>query len=149
MAAAPCNNLVTTVCDNVISLTESQMYAIVNNVWARLSDFQGFNYDRIQTWVRKSKRLPALRGRCYFGSVAMEKIQGISYLANHMLLHEHSLVCDGFDAAMMRQSMDDAKIHYAESKQETAMLKPRPNLSMMNEFTENKVLLLILLLRKV
>ena len=34
-----------------------------------------------------------------------------------MLLRGHTLFCDGFDSAMMRQSMDEANIHYAESKQ--------------------------------
>ena len=52
MAAAPPNYLVTTVCDKVLSLTTSQRDAIVNNIWSRLADFQGFNYDRIKTRVR-------------------------------------------------------------------------------------------------
>ena len=52
MAAAPPNDLVTTVCDNVLSLMASQRGAIVNNGWDRLADFQGFNYDKIQTWAR-------------------------------------------------------------------------------------------------
>ena len=52
MAAAPPNDLVTTVYDNVISLLDSQRDAIVNNGWSRLAGFQGFNYDRIQTWAR-------------------------------------------------------------------------------------------------
>ena len=43
MPAAPPNNLVTTIHDNVLSLTASQRGAIVNNRWARLSDFRGFN----------------------------------------------------------------------------------------------------------
>ena len=107
MAAAPTNGLVTTVCDNVLSLTASQWDAIVNNGWARLADFQGFNRDRIQTWEREINRLPVSRGGCYFGSVAMAKLQGLAYWANQMLLCGHTLVCDGFDAAMMRQSMDD------------------------------------------
>ena len=33
-----------------------------------------------------------------------------------MLLLGHTLVCDGFDSAMMRQLMDDADIHYEKSK---------------------------------
>ena len=37
MAAAPTNDLVTTVCDNVISLTASQRDAIVNYIWAGLA----------------------------------------------------------------------------------------------------------------
>ena len=57
-AAAPSNNLVTTVCDNGLSLTASQRDAIVNNGWTPLAYFQGFNYDRIQTSVRESNRLP-------------------------------------------------------------------------------------------
>ena len=52
MAAAPLNDLVTTVCYNVLSLTAILRDAIVNIRWARLSGFQGFNYDRIQTWAR-------------------------------------------------------------------------------------------------
>ena len=71
MAAAPPNDMVTTVCDNVLSLMSSQRDAIVNNVWARLSDFQGFNCNRIQTLARESNRLPESHGGCYFGSVAM------------------------------------------------------------------------------
>ena len=59
MAAAPPNNLVTTICDNVLSLTASQRDAIVNNGWAHLSDFQGFNFDRTQTWAMESNRLLA------------------------------------------------------------------------------------------
>ena len=79
IAAAPPNDLVTTVCDNVISLTAIQRKAIVNNGWACLADFQGFKYNRIQTWARESNRLPASRGGCYFGSVAMAKLQGLAY----------------------------------------------------------------------
>ena len=30
-----------------------------------------------------------------------------------------TLVCNGFDAAIMRQSMDDAEIHQAESKRDS------------------------------
>ena len=45
MAAAPPKNLVTTVCENVFSLTASQRDATVNSGWAPLADFQGFNYD--------------------------------------------------------------------------------------------------------
>ena len=41
-----------------------------------------------------------------------------------MILRGHTLVCDGFDSAMMRQSMDDAKIHYAESKQDSDAQTP-------------------------
>ena len=52
MAAAPPNNLVTTECDNLLYLTAIQRDAIMNNGWAHLTDFQGFNYDRIQTWAR-------------------------------------------------------------------------------------------------
>ena len=48
MDAAPPNDLVTTVCDNVLSLTASQWDEIVNNGWARLADFQGFNYNKIK-----------------------------------------------------------------------------------------------------
>ena len=50
MVAAPPNDLVTNICDNVLSLKASQRDAIVNNGWARLADFQDFNYNRIQTW---------------------------------------------------------------------------------------------------
>ena len=42
-AAAPPNNVVSTACDNVLSLMASPRDAIMNNRWARLSDFQGFN----------------------------------------------------------------------------------------------------------
>ena len=119
MDAAPPNELVTTVCDNVISLTATQRDKIVNNRWDRLSEFQGFNYNIIQTWARESNILPASHGGCYLGSVAMAKIQGIAYWANQMLLCGHNLVCDGFDAAMMRQSMDYANIHHAESKRDS------------------------------
>ena len=103
MAAAPPNYPVTTVCDNVLSPIASQRYVLVNNGWARLADFQSFNYDRIQTWVRESNRLPASRGGCYFGSLVMAKLQGLAYWANQMLLLGHTLVCDGFDAAMIWQ----------------------------------------------
>ena len=48
----------------------------------------------------------------------MAKLQGIAYWANQMLLRGRTLVCDGFDSAMMRQFMDDAKIHYAKSKRD-------------------------------
>ena len=116
MGAALLNNPVTTVCDIVLFLTASQRDAIVNNRWACLSDLQVFNYDRIQTWVRESNRLPASHGGCYFGSVVMAKLQGLAYWVNQMLLRGHTLVCDGFDSAMMRQSMDDAEIRYAKSK---------------------------------
>ena len=67
IAAAPPNNMVTTICDNVLYLTASQRDAILNNGWARLSDFKGFNYDRTQIWARENNRLPASRGGCYFG----------------------------------------------------------------------------------
>ena len=67
MAAAPPNDLVTTVCDNVISLEASQRDKIMDSKWARLADFQGFNYNRIQTWARESNPLPASCGGCYFG----------------------------------------------------------------------------------
>ena len=91
MAAAPPNNMVTTICDNVLSLTASKRDAIMNNEWDRLADFQGFNYDRIQTWAKKINRLPASRGGCYFGSVSMEKLQGLAYWEDHMLLRGHTL----------------------------------------------------------
>ena len=86
----------------------------MNNGWACLADFRGFNYDRIKTWAGESNRLLASHGGCYFGSVSMAKLQGLTYWANQILLRGHNLVCDGFDDAVMRQSMDDAKIHYAE-----------------------------------
>ena len=124
MAVAPTNYLVTTICDNVLSLTASQRDEIVKNGWARLADFQGFNYGRIQTWARESNRLPASNSGCYFGSVAMAKLQGLVYWANQMLLRGHTLVCDGFDSAMMRQSMDDAEIHYAKSKRDSNAQNP-------------------------
>ena len=79
MTVAPYNDLITTVCDNVFSLTAIQRYVIVNNGRARLADFQGFNYGMIYTWVRESNRLPASRGGCYFGSLATEKLQGLAY----------------------------------------------------------------------
>ena len=116
MAAAPHNDLVTTLCDNVISIVATQRDKIVNNGWDRLADFQGFKYDRIQTWARESKRLPASRGGCYLGLIVMAKLQGLTYWANQMLLRRHTLVCNGFDAAMIRKLMDDSNIHYAESK---------------------------------
>ena len=86
MAAASPNDLVTTICDNILSLAASQRDAIVNNGWARLADFQGFNYGRIQTWARESNRLPASHVGCCFGSVAMAKLQGIAYGEKQMLL---------------------------------------------------------------
>ena len=116
MDAVPPNDLVNNVYDNVLSLTAIQRGTIVNKGWARLADIQSFNFDRIQTWARESNRLPASRGRCYFGSVAMEKLQGLTYWENQMLLRGHTLVCNGFDAAMMRQLMDDSESHYAKSK---------------------------------
>ena len=124
MATAPPNYLVTTICDNMISLTASQRDTIVNNGWACLAEFQGFNYDRIHTWERESNRLPASRNGCYFGSVAMVNIQGLAYWADHMILRGHNLVCDGFDSAMMRQLMNDAKIHYVKSKQDSDAQNP-------------------------
>ena len=101
MAAATPKDLVTTVCDKVLSLTSSQRYSIVNNDWDRLADFRGFNYDRIQTWAREINRLPESRGGCYFISVATSKIQGLAYWENQMLLSWNTLVCGGFGAAMM------------------------------------------------
>ena len=124
MAVAPNNYLVTTVCDKEIYLTASQRDAIVNNMWACLDDFQGFKYYRIQTWARESNHLPASRVGCYFGSVAMAKLQGIAYWEIQMLLHEQTHVCDGFDAAMLQQWMDNAEIHYTESKQDIDAQKP-------------------------
>ena len=124
MAAAPPNDLVTTICANALSLTSIQRGAIVNSGWDRLAYFQCFNYDRIQTWARESNRLPASRGGCYFGSVVMAKLQGLEYWANQMLLLGHTLVCNDFDSAIMRQSMDDAKIHYAKSKRDSDSQTP-------------------------
>ena len=49
----------------------------------------------------------------------MAKLQGLAYWANQMLLRGHTLVYDGFDYAMMRQSMDDAENRYAESKRDS------------------------------
>ena len=114
MAAAPPNDLVTTVCDYVLSFTASQRDEIANNGLDRLYDFQGFNYDRIQNWAREINRLLESCGGCYFVSVAMTNLQGLAYWANQMLIRGHTLVYDGFDAAMMLQSMDDVKIHYAK-----------------------------------
>ena len=54
----------------------------------------------------------------------MAKLQGLAYWENQMLLHGHNLVCDGFDSAMIRQSMDDAKIHYAKSKRDSDAQTP-------------------------
>ena len=102
MAAAPPNDLVITVCDNVISLKAIQRDAIVNNGWDRLADCQSYYYDRIHTWAREINFLPESRGGCYFGSVAMAKLQGLAYWENEMLLRGHTLVCGGFDSAMMR-----------------------------------------------
>ena len=70
MPAAPSNDLVTTICDNVLSFTATQRDAIMNNGWDHLADLQGFNYNRIQTSARESNR---------FGSVATEKLQGLAY----------------------------------------------------------------------
>ena len=92
------------------------MDEIVNNEWARISDFQGFNYDRIQTWERGINRLLESRGGCYFWSVVLAKLQGLSYWVNEIILRRHTLVCNGFDAVIMRQFMDDAEIYYSESK---------------------------------
>ena len=97
MATAPPNDLVTTIGDNVLSITASQMDAIVNNIWDRLADFQGFKYYKIQTWARESNRLPESCGGWYFGSVAMENLQGLTYWENNMLLRGNTLVCNGFD----------------------------------------------------
>ena len=124
MDAEPPNNLVTTVCDNVLSLTASQREAIVNNGWDRFADFQGSNYNRIQTWAREINRLPASCGGCYLGSLAMAKLQGLTYWVNQMLLRGYTLVCDGFDAAMIRQLMDDAEIHYSKSKRDSNAQTP-------------------------
>ena len=41
-----------------------------------------------------------------------------------MLLRGHTLVCDGLDYAILRQSMDDAEIHYSESKQDSNAQTP-------------------------
>ena len=124
MAAAPPKDLVNTVSDNVISLMASQRDTIVNTRWARLANFQCFNYNMIQTWAMESNRLPASCVGCYFGSVAMTKLQALSYCANQMLLRGHTLVCHGFDSTMIRQSMDDAEIHYAKSKQDSDAQTP-------------------------
>ena len=124
MAASHPNYMVTTICDNLHSLTSSQRDAIMNNGWARLSDFQVLTYDMIKTWERESNRLPASRGGCYSGSVVMAKLQGLTYWANKMLLHGHTLVRDGFDSALMRKSMDDADIHYAKSKRDSDAQTP-------------------------
>ena len=48
----------------------------------------------------------------------MEKLQGLEYWSNQMLLCGHTLVCNGFDAAMMRQSIYDSQIQYTKSKRE-------------------------------
>ena len=66
----------------------------------------------------ESHRLPASRGGCYFRSVAMVKLQGLAYWANQMFLRGHTLVCDGFDAAVMRKSRDYNEIRYAKSKRD-------------------------------
>ena len=124
MATAPLTDLVTTICDNLISLMARKIDAIVNNGWACLAEFHGFRYNRIQNWARESNRLPASRGGCYLGSVAMAKLQGLAYWKNQILLRGNNLVCDGFDDAMMRQSTDDAKIHYAESKRDSDAQTP-------------------------
>ena len=79
MATAPPNDLVITVCDNVISPMDSQRDEIVNNGWDRLADFQGFKYYRIQTWARESNCLLESRSGCYFGSVVMAKLKGLAY----------------------------------------------------------------------
>ena len=119
MATAPPNNMVTTVCDNGLSLADIQRDAIMNNVWDCFAYFQGFNNERIQNSERESTRLPASCGGCYFGSVAMEKLQGLLYWINKMLLCGHTLVFDGFDTAMMRQLIDDADTHYTKSKRDS------------------------------
>ena len=49
----------------------------------------------------------------------MANLQDLSYWANQMLLRGHTLVNDGFDAANLRQSIYDANIHYAKSKQDS------------------------------
>ena len=54
----------------------------------------------------------------------MAKLQVLVYWENQMLLHGHTLVCDGFDYEIMRQSMDDAKIHYTKSKHDSNAQTP-------------------------
>ena len=41
-----------------------------------------------------------------------------------MFLRGHTIVCDVFDAAMMRQSMSDAKIHHVKSKRDSDAQTP-------------------------
>ena len=54
----------------------------------------------------------------------MAKLQVIAYWENQMLLRGHTLVCNGFDATMIRQSMDNSEIHYAKSKRDSDAQTP-------------------------
>ena len=118
MAAAP-NDLVITVTEHVLQLTQAQRTAITNNGWIRLVDFRDFGYNEMKDWVDKIEKRAVNRGGVNFGSVAFKKLQALAYWCNQQILRGKTLDCANFTGDVLRQAMTDYQIDYEESKRES------------------------------
>ena len=123
MAEVP-NDLVITLTQQVLQLSEAQRNAITTNGWVRLEDFRDFGYEQIKDWISTMEKRTVARGGVNFGSVAFKKLQALSYWCNQQILRGKTLNCANFDANTLQQSMEDFQIEYEESKMDSDAVMP-------------------------
>ena len=106
MAAFP-NNLVITFTETVPERTKAHRNTMTDKGWVRLEDFYDFGYKGIKNWVDTIKKRTVARGGVNFASVALKKLQALSYWCNQLIFRVETLDCTNLNTDVLRQSMED------------------------------------------
>ena len=98
---------------NVLVLSVKQREVSFDDGYDTISNIIHWKYDKIHEW-----KLTTTRGGDYFGERKTKCLQVLAWWANNLTLRGKHIVLANFDATMVTDCIDEAKLDYKDDQKD-------------------------------
>ena len=110
---------------NVLGFTARQVTTLVADGYDTADDIIHWNFSDITKWCSAKTSLQILRGGCTYGDLRVKNLQGLAWWCTDRSLRGKQIdVATDFNAAILIDSRDEARLEHDESKVESTLKKP-------------------------
>ena len=109
---------------NVLGLSVKQCEVLSDDGYDTISTIMHWKYDDIRDWCTTKSKLTTTRGGDSYGYQQIKCVQVLECWATNLTLRGKHIFLADFDANMMADSMDEAKLEYEDGKKEPDIEKP-------------------------
>ena len=103
---------------NILGLSVKQREVLYNVRYDMISTIIHWKYENIREWCTTKSKLTNTRGGDSYGYQQIKCLQALVYWATYLTLRDKHIVLADFDAIMMADCIDEAKLDYEYGKKD-------------------------------